>query len=105
MISRFYTTAFTTKRMVWVGNASTLTALGSFSGHIQQLSADESEQFHEAYGLAHSVWCAAGTDVQIGDVLTIAAGNFTGTYNVKSVMKNSAVGDNQHYELVVVKNL
>ena len=104
MISRYFTTSIAVKRMVWIGNASQDTALGTFLGHIQQATAEYAEQLQSAYGITHSVWCAKGTNVKAGDTLTIATGDYAGTYNVRNVQVN-ATGRNQHLELIVIKDV
>lgn len=104
MISKFFTTPITTKRMVWTGNSAEDTALGSFSGHVQQASPEFTQQIGEAFGKTFSVWCAVDTDVKEGDTLTIATGDYAGTYNVRNVQKN-ATGSNEHLELVVIKDV
>lgn len=104
MIQRHFTTTFTVKRMVWTGNTSADTTLGTFKGHIQQASAEYAEQLRSAYGVTHSVWCAKGTDVKTGDTLVIATGDYAGTYNVRNIIVH-AVGHNQHFELTAIKDL
>lgn len=104
MISKFFTTPITTKRMVWTGGSSEDTALGSFNGHVQQSSPEFAQQLGEAFGKTFSVWCAKGTDVKEGDTLTIASGDYAGTYSVRNVQKN-ATGVNEHLELVVIKDV
>ena len=104
MISKFFTTTIANSRMTWVLNASSEVAVGSFSGHVQQASPAFAEQLGQAWGKTFSVWCAKGTDVAEGDTLTIASGDYSGTYSVKNVQKN-ATGANEHLELVAIKDV
>ncbi len=90
--------------MVWTGNSSTDTALGSFNGHVQQASAEFALQMQSAFGSVFTIWCPKGTDVKTGDTVTIATGDYAGTYNVRAIQKN-ATGANQHLELVVIKDV
>ncbi|QDP67608.1 MAG: hypothetical protein Tp172MES00d2C118482111_2 [Prokaryotic dsDNA virus sp.] len=99
-ISRLYTTTISNTRQVWSGNLSSDTAVGSFSGHVQQARPELAESLGETWSKVFSIWCAVGTDVSEGDKLTIASGNYAGTYHVQQIQKN-AVGINAHLELVV----
>ena len=101
-INRFYTTTITNTRMVWSGESSARTSVGSFSGHVQQAQPEVAEFIGEALGKVFSVWCAKGTDIESGDVITIASGDYAGTYTVKNI-QNNAIGRNQHLELIVIK--
>jgi hypothetical protein len=90
--------------MSWTNESSAEISAGSFSGHIQQARPEFAEQIAEAWGKTFIVWCAKGTDVLPGDSLTIASGDYAGTYNVKNSQTN-AVGSNQHLELTVIKDI
>lgn len=103
-IEKFYTTTFATERMNWSGESSAEVTVGNFSGHIQQAQPQFAEQIGEAWGKTFTVWCAKNTDVQFGDTLMIASGDYAGTYSVKNVQLN-AVGANQHLELTVIKDI
>lgn len=102
-ITRFYTTTITNTRMSWSGDSSAEASVGSFSGHVQQASPEMAAHVKHAYGQVHQIWCDEATDVEAGDTLTIASGDYAGTYNVKHVQMN-AVGNNQHLELIVIKD-
>lgn len=102
-IDRFYTTTIVNTRMSWTGDSSAEAAVGSSSGHIQQAQPDMAEHVGEAIGRVFTLWCAKTTDVQAGDTLTISSGDYAGTYSVRNVSIN-AVGGNQHYELVAIKD-
>ena len=103
-IERFFTTTITNTRMTWSDESSAEAAVGSFSGHIQQAVPEHAQLVGEAWGQTFLVWCPIDTDVEAGDSLTIATGNYAGTYNVKNVMTN-AVGNNQHLELTAIKDV
>ena len=103
-ISRLFTTAITVTRKQWTGNTATEVSAGGFSGHVQQASPEFAESIGQAWGKTFSIWCAKGTDVTEGDTLTIASGDYTGTYSVKNIQKN-ATGRNQHLEIVAIKDV
>lgn len=90
--------------MVWTGNSSEESAVGSFSGHVQQATAEFVEKIGQAFGKTFLVWCAKTTDVTEGDTITIATGDYAGTYNVQNKQTN-ATGANEHLELVVIKDV
>ena len=103
-IYTFFTVSIANSRPTWVANKSTLVAVGTFMGHVQQASPEYTIQIGEACGLVFSVWCPKGTDVATGDKLTIATGDYAGTYSVRGVQKN-ATGENEHLELVTIKDV
>lgn len=103
-IERFYTTTFAVTRMTWNNESSAEASVGSFSGHIQQSRPEHAEHIGEAWGQTFIGWCAIGTDVEPGDTITIATGEYAGTYSVKNVQAN-AVGANQHLELTLIKDI
>lgn len=90
--------------MVWTGNSSIDTAITTFKGHVQQASAEYALQMQSAFGLTFTIWCPKGTNVKTGDTVTIALGDYAGTYNVRALQTN-ATGVNQHLELVVIKDV
>lgn len=102
-IERFYTTTITNTRMTWSGDSSAETSVGSFSGHIQQAQPEMAQVIGEAWGRVFLVWCDEATDVEAGDTLTIATGDYAGTYSVRNVQVNST-GGNKHLELTVIKD-
>lgn len=104
MISRFFTNTFTVERMEWSNESSAEISADSFIGHIQQAGPEFAEHIAQAWGKTFLVWCDKSTDVQPGDTLTIASGDYAGTYNVKNKQVN-ATGGNQHLELTVIKDL
>src|SRR6056297_2232039 len=101
-IKRLFTETIAVTRMVWSGNTSSQSLMGSFSGHIQQASPDLAETLGETWSQVFSIWCALGTDVEEGDKLVVASGNYADTYYVQQIQKN-ATGVNEHLELVVTK--
>jgi hypothetical protein len=103
-IERFYTTSIANKRMSWSLESSAEVTVGTFLGHIQQLSPEIVQNIGEAWGKTFSVWCSKSTDVEVGDTLTISTGDYTGNYSVKNLQLN-ATGSNQHLELTVIKDL
>ena len=103
-IERFYTTTFAVTRMQWADESSGEVTVGNFVGHIQQARPEFASAVGEAWGKTFVVWCAKGTDVEPGDTLTIATGDYAGTYSVKNSQVN-AVGNNQHLELTAIKDI
>lgn len=103
-IERFYTFTFIVTRMEWTNESSAEVSAGSFKGHIQQAQPEFVEMIGEAWGKTFIVWCAKGTDIETGDTLTIASGDYAGTYSVKNSQLN-ATGSNQHLELTVIKDV
>jgi hypothetical protein len=103
-ITRFFTTTFAVTRMNWTNESSAEISAGSFIGHIQQARPEFAAQIAEAWGQTFVVWCAKGTDVEPGDTLTIASGDYAGTYSVKNVQSN-ATGANQHLEVTVIRDI
>jgi hypothetical protein len=103
-IERFYNTTFAVTRMTWANESSAEASAGSFSGHIQQARPEFAQQIQTAWGKTFVVWCDKGTDVLPGDTLTIASGDYAGTYSVKNSQIN-AVGGNQHLELTAIKDI
>lgn len=99
-ISRLFTESIAVTRMVWAGNSSSESSIGSFSGHIQQAQPATAESIGETWSKVFSIWCALDTDVTEGDKLVVASGNYAATYNVQQIQKN-AIGSNTHLELVV----
>lgn len=103
-IKRLFTESISVERMVWTGNSSSRSSIGTFSGHIQQAGPDIAESIGETWSKVFSIWCALGTDVEEGDKLTVASGNYADTYAVQQIQKN-ATGGNEHLELVVTRNV
>lgn len=103
MIEDFYTTTISYSRMTWSGDSSALVSQGSFLGHIQQAGADYVEHIGEALGKVYLIWCDESETVTEGDTITIASGDYAGTYNVKAIQTN-AIGNNKHLELALIKD-
>lgn len=99
-IERFYTTTFTVTRQTWVDDKSTLGAVGTFLGHIQQATSDVLNQY-EGLRLTKGwiVWCKPDTDVTEGDRLSVG----DNTYDVRFV-ENRNVGSEGHLQLVLELN-
>jgi hypothetical protein len=104
MISRQFTITVTNKRMSWSNDSGQDVAVGSFLAHYQQAGKDVEEQLGQAMGTVYSVWCDFDTDVEVGDTLTVASGNYSGEYSVKA-KKENLYGRNKHINLVCVKDV
>lgn len=100
-----YTNTVTGERMTWAANKSSLASTGSFSAHIQQSQPEFAEQLGETWGQVFKFWCALGTDVLSGDTLTVASGEYAGTYSVKNVQKFAMGDTDDHLELICVKDV
>lgn len=103
-IDRFFTTTFEVKRMQWSNESSAEITVESFLGHIQQAGPEFTQHIAEAWGKTFLIWCDKTTDIQHGDTITIESGDYAGTYNVKNIQIN-ATGENQHFEVTVIKDL
>lgn len=103
-IGRFYTTEISVERMNWSGESSVEVSTGSFLGHIQQAQPQFTQQIGEAWGKTFMIWCDKDTDVETGDTLTIASGDYAGTYSVKNLQVH-AVGSNEHIELTAIRDI
>lgn len=103
-IDRFFTNAITLKRMSWSNDSSGEISGTGFNGHIQQAGPDLAEYLGESLGRGFIIWCDKDTDVDSGDTLTIATGDYVGEYTVKNVQIN-ATGNNMHLEVICVKSI
>lgn len=99
MISRFFTTAFTVKRMVWSGDSSREIAQTGFSGWLQQASMDMVRNTAMSFGRVFIIRCPITTDIQAGDTLD----DGVNTYSVKSINIHQH-GRNCHKQLLVDKD-
>ena len=95
-ITRFYDKTFTNKRQVYVGNKSSLQTIGTFVGHLQQRTPEDTEFIDLAYTKAWTIWCPVDTNIAEGDTIEWN-GN---VYSVRAIQKN-ATGNNQHLEVIV----
>ena len=98
MISRFYTTEFEVYRMAYTDNKAEEALQSTFNGHLQQAAPNLVASVADTYKLSHLVWCAREEDVRSGDTLKVGSDRYT----VQAVQDNM-VGDNDHYELHVMK--
>ena len=103
-IERFFTTTCTNKRTTWSNESSAEITVGTFKGHIQQAQPEDTQLLASAWGKTFYIWVYKTTDVEPGDTITIASGDYAGTYNVKALQQNET-GNNQHLQLVVIKDI
>lgn len=101
-IEKFYTKTFTVSRGTWSEDAegyasSAPTVVGTFLGHLQQISPKIAEYLNLNFTKTYSIWCGGLSDVKIGDILT----NGGIHYSVKEIQNNTLVGSNTHLELIV----
>lgn len=103
-IEKFYTTTITNARMAWSNESSAEVSVGSFSGHVQQATPEYTEFIGEAWGKVFLIWCDEATDIEAGDTITIASGDYAGTFSVKNIQIN-ATGNNKHFEVTIIKDI
>jgi len=101
MISKFYTTVFTVFRGTWQTDqdgfsSSAPLEIGTFNGHIQQISPKLAQYLNLNFTKTYSVWTDPATDIKQGDVID----DGTKKYTVKEIQNNDSVGSNMHLELV-----
>lgn len=106
MIERLYnqSTAITRMALNVDGESSSLTTVSTISCHIQQARPEFAQQIGQAWGKVFLLWCAVSADIKSGDTVTIASGDYVGTYSVSNIQKN-ATGRNQHLECALLKDL
>jgi hypothetical protein len=101
-ISKFYKTSFTVTRGGWTTDSegfssSGPTEVGTFMGHIQQITPKLAQYLNLNFTKTYSVWCDPATDIKSGDIIS----DGTKYYSVKEIQNNASVGSNMHLELVV----
>jgi len=101
MISNFYKTTFTIMRNSWTNgdtySNSTETEIGTFIGHLQQATADLTENLNLNFTNRFIIWCNIDSGVAVGDRLTTGGKS----YSVEAIQDNTSVGANKHLELMV----
>jgi hypothetical protein len=105
MIEKFYTKNFTVTRGAWTTDSegfssSAPTEIGTFKGHLQQISPKLSQYLNLNFTTTYSIWCGGLTDVKIGDIL-LCDGIY---YSVKEIQNNTLVGSNTHIEIIAEKS-
>ena len=104
MINEFMKTLYVSFRGEWVednqGNGySEEQEIGSFYGHMQQVSADEVKSLDLTFTTSFKIWCPVGSSVLVGDTLKCIDGQFS----VKEI-KEYNIGCNKHLVLYVQKD-
>ena len=100
-IDKYYTKTFSVNRMVQDAGekwGQELGVIGSFNGHIQQISRELTETLKSQFNLTHMIWCSLDEDVEVGDVLTEGSN----TYSIKAIDRKE-LGANKHFELLAEK--
>jgi len=100
-ISKFYTTTFTVTRGTWSEDgdgfaSSAPTTVGTFLGHIQQMTPKLAQYLNLNFTKTYSIWCDPSTDIKSGDIIN----DGTKYYSIKEIQDNSMVGSNMHLELI-----
>jgi len=98
-ISNFYKYTFSTNRLK-VDQSVYEENLTGQSCIIQQDEGEPVELDDGAFYQLYSMWCAI-IDIERGDQVVVAAGDFAGTYQVKEVKKLNTKGSNQHLEILI----
>lgn len=99
MIQAWYTTVFTIKRQVWSNESSSNVTQSTFNGHIQQMTAENLQQYTGLrFSKAHKIYCAPTTDIREGD--RIESGSLK--YDVRFVIDRN-IGTEGHLEVIVEK--
>lgn len=102
-ISKWYTETIAITRMNWGNDSSAEISAGSILGHIQQAGPDYNELVGDAWSQVFILWCSKSSGVQEGDTLTVASGDYAGTYSVRKKQLN-ATGNNQHSEFIIMRD-
>jgi hypothetical protein len=100
MINKFYTYSFEVKRMEWEDDSAEEEVVGTFKGHLQQISAELAQNLGLNFTKSFQVWCPPNTDVQVGD--GVECNDIF--YTVRAIQDNSFVGSNKHLQVFIEKN-
>jgi len=95
MISNFYTTSFTTKRLKTDQSDYEANLIGK-KCHIQQEGGEAVELDDGAFYIIYNMWCAI-MDIVVGDQVITDT-----TYQVKEV-KTFDIGGHPHLEIILAK--
>jgi len=97
MITDFFTTAFTVKRMVWYEESGELQDAITFYGHIQQATMELTKSLGLSMTNTFTLWCRPTVDLQIGDQIA-SGGKY---YSVKALNTRDYAGVNKHIEALI----
>lgn len=95
-----YKVSMAVTRLVTVGYKNEYETLGTVTGHMQPLDPAYSAPIEGNLSKSFTVWVAVNADIDIGDKLTIATGDYAGTYYMKEV-KKYGIGKQKHKEIII----
>lgn len=99
MIQKWYTIVFTVKRQVWSNESSSNVTQATFSGHIQQMTDENLQQFKGLrFSKAYKIYCAPSVNIKEGDRIE----NGSLKYDVKFIIDRN-IGNEGHLEVIVEK--
>ena len=102
MIENYFTISFTNYRQGdYINGLSSRNVVGTFKGHLQQLSAELVENLGMSFTGSFIMWCALDIDIEVGDDLEDGDNN---TYSIRSINKRNYGGNNKHLELFIERN-
>lgn len=103
MIASKFTKSVAVQRMTWATvdgiDSSSLTTIGTISGHLQQASIEEIQNLTGNMTLTHNLYCPCGSNIAIGDTVTIDSN----PYGVRAVHDYCFIGHNKHLKVLLEK--
>lgn len=86
------------KRQVYTGNKSTYTSVGTATGYLRPLSAEQSAVNGMQYGQGYQLITETGVDIRVGDKVTIGGSDYT----VRGLADHSRGGITAHKAYILV---
>jgi hypothetical protein len=104
-IEKFYTKTFSIIRGTWSEDSegfasSAPTTVGTFKGHLQQITPKLAQYLNLNFTTTYSIWAGGSTSVKVGDIL-LCDGIY---YSVKEIQNNTLVGSNTHIEIIAERS-
>ena len=98
-IAKFFNKTLTISRMVWANESSSESVITTFSGHLQQASAELAESLGLSFTKTFSLWCDKSIEVKEQDSLS----DGTYTYLVRAINSRnySLSSNNEHLQLIL----
>lgn len=88
------------RRMEWDTYSAQEAEIGTFRGHLQQVTAELAQNLGLNLTKSFQVWCPVGSNVEEGDNVECE----DVFYTVRSIQDNSFVGSNKHLQLFIEMN-
>lgn len=95
-----YEVSMAVSRLTTVGNKSSYQSLGTVVGHMQPLDPMNAALIEGNLSKSYQVWVEVDADIDVGDKIVIASGDYAGTYYMKEV-KKYAIGVQKHKEITI----